>query len=412
MNSFTQVALANPVVEARKLLPLLAAQADEAERSGRMTDDVFDAIKDSGLFQFMFPKRAGGFGHKLITHTETVAELAKADPGSAWAFGLLSSVSASVASMPAPIRDRVFIRGDELLISVAAPTGTAKPVDGGYIINGRWGYASGCMHADYALNGIRILDGEGTTVDQGFGIIPLKNNDCTRIENTWHVAGVCASGSNTVVAEELVVPAEFIVRPEALKRAGEQALAEATPQVREAMLAAMEPRDRWPMEPLFPLVVLSPMLGCAQAILEKVIEGMGRQPIIGWKFAKKTESQVFVQLLGQSAMEIDSAWMHVRRAVHDIDVTAQERPLSGFEKARIQADCGHAMRLLRQAGERLMEVAGPGAFASASPLQRLWRDLNVGSRHTYLNCQLGEELFGRALTGGESSMTTIADLDR
>ena len=96
MNSFTQVALANPVVEARKLLPLLAAQADEAEQSGRMTDEVFDAIKDAGLFQFMFPKRAGGFGHKLITHTETVAELAKADPGSAWAFGLLSSHVSSI----------------------------------------------------------------------------------------------------------------------------------------------------------------------------------------------------------------------------------------------------------------------------------------------------------------------------
>ena len=176
------------------------------------------------------------------------------------------------------------------------------------------------------------------------------------------------------------------------------------------MEAAMEPRDRWPMEPLFPLVVLAPMLGAAQAILEQVLKDMEDQSIVGWKFSCKSDSQVFLQLVGQSAMEIDSAWFHIRRAANDIDDTAQKRPLSGLEKARIQADCSHAMRLLRQSAERLMEVAGPGAFAKTSPLQRLWRDLNVGSRHTYLNCQLSEELYGRALTGGESTMVNLASI--
>lgn len=71
--------------------------------------------------------------------------------------------------------------------------------------------------------------------------------------------------------------------------------------------------------------------------------------------------------------------MHVRRAVAMIDETAQSRPLSGFDKARIQADCGFAMRQLRRAAERLMEIAGPGSFGASSPLQRLWRDLSLGN---------------------------------
>ncbi len=406
MNAYTPLTVEDPVAAARQLLPLLAEHAVEAEQLGHMPAAVFEAIKAAGLFQFMFPQRAGGLGHKLLTHTETVAELAKADPGTAWAFGLLSSVTASVASMPAPVRDQVFIRGDELFCSVAAPTGTARPVDGGYLVNGRWGYASGCMHADYALNGIRVQDADGNTIDQGFAIVPLRDNPCTGIDITWQVAGVCASGSNTVVAEGLLVPAECIVRPAALKAAAKASAASLA-----AMQAAMEPRDRWPQEPLFPLVVLSPMLGAAQSLLEKVTADMHGRPVIGWNFSSKAESSVFVQQLGQSAMEIDSAWMHVRRAIHDIDVTAQQRVLSGFDKARIQADCGHAMGLLRGATSRLMDVAGPGAFASANALQRLWRDLNVGSRHTYLSCSLSEELYGRALTGLDSTMTNLVDVN-
>ena len=406
MNSYTPKAIHQPVSVAQALLPLLAEHADSAEVSGQMSAEVFDAIMGSGLFQFMFPRRAGGLGHPLITHTETVAELAKADPGTAWAFGLLSSVTASVAAMPPMILEKVFLRGDELFCSVAAPTGTARPVKDGYLVNGRWSYASGCMHADYALNGLCILDDAGNSVSQGFAVIPLNLNPHARIEITWQVAGVSASGSNTIVADDLVVPHELVFDPLGHKKLAANASADELAQ----MQANAEPRDYWPKEPLFPLVVLSPMLGAAQSLLEQVTAGMQSRPIIGWDFPSKTDSAVFVQQLGQSAMEIDSAWMHVRRAIADIDVTAQQRTLSGFDKARIQADCGHAMGLLRKATSRLMDIAGPGAFASVSALQRLWRDLNVGSRHTYLSSPLSEELYGRALTGLNSTMINLADI--
>ena len=177
-----------------------------------------------------------------------------------------------------------------------------------------------------------------------------------------------------------------------------------------AAAAAMEPRDRWPMEPLFPMVVLAPMLGAASGMLELVLQGMPKRAVIGWQFASQQDSQVMVGQVGQAAMEIDTAWLQIRRAASMLDVTAQERPLSGFEKARIQADCGHAMSQLRSAGERLMEVAGPAAFALGNPLQRLWRDLNVGSRHTALQSRLSHELYGRALLGQASSLALLPSI--
>ncbi|NVO04711.1 MAG: acyl-CoA dehydrogenase family protein [Rhodoferax sp.] len=392
--------LQDPVALARTLVPLLAEHAAEAEHQRRMTAPVLAALRASGLFQMMFPRRAGGVGHTLITQIETVAELGRGCPGSAWAFGLLTGVTASAASMSPDIRRLVFQRGDERVCSVAGQMGTARAVEGGYVVDGAWAYASGCLHADWALNGVRILDADGQQVDAGFAFLPL-GGPAVSIDDSWHIAGLCASGSNTVVARQAFVAQPLVLRFSQLRAAAGKSPA-----------AVLEARDRWPVEPLFPLGVLAPMLGAAMALQDLVAANMPRRVTVGWKYASQAESETMVGQFGEAAMEIDSAWLHVRRAVRAIDETAQTRGLSGFEKARIQADCGYAMRQLRRAGERLMEIAGPGAFAQTSPLQRLWRDLSVGTRHTALNTMLSHELYGRALLEKDSNLHLLGDIRR
>src|SRR3546814_1073643 len=67
----------DPVTVAAALRPLLATHADACERERRIVDTVMAALRSSGLFYITAPQRAGGLGGKLITHIETVAELAK-----------------------------------------------------------------------------------------------------------------------------------------------------------------------------------------------------------------------------------------------------------------------------------------------------------------------------------------------
>jgi len=244
---------------------------------------------------------------------------------------------------------------------------------------------------------VLLKDGTGAIVDNALAFIDLDDPGVSILDN-WHVAGMAGSGSNMIVAEGLFVPEALLLR--ASRRPPAEAL---------YGLAGLEPRDLWPMEPLFPLGVLAPMLGAAEAMLEMVAPAMGKRAIIGWNYAAQSGSEVLVGQLGEAAMLIDSAWMHIRRAAAALDEVAQTRPLTGFEKARVQADCGHAMGLLRQAGERLMDVAGPGAFALSNPLQRFWRDLSVGARHNALNTRLSLELYGRALCGKPSNLALLAD---
>lgn len=386
----------DPVGVAVSLRPLLERHADDCERQRRIVAPVMAALQESGLFHITAPRRAGGPGHRLITHIETVAELARGCVGTAWAYGLLSGITGTALALPPPVTNLLFRTGEELFCSASALTGKAVVVPGGYRVSGRWGYGSGCLHADWALNGVMVDTAQGSEAAMAF--LDLRDAACG-IEDNWHVAGMAGSGSNMIVADDLFVPEALILWT-----------GRVPPADLLLTMAGLEPRDRWPMEPLFPLGVLAPMLGAATALLEGVTQAMAGRPVVGWTYASKAGSEALVGLMGRAAMEIDSAWLHIRRAAALLDHSAQQRVLTGYDKAQIQADCGYAMELLRAAGNRLMDVAGPGAFALASPLQRIWRDLNVGTRHNALNAPLSIELYGRAIAGLPSNIRLLPDI--
>lgn len=388
--------VADPVAVAASLRPLLESHADDCEQERRIVAPVMAALHESGLFHITAPCRAGGPGHRLITHIETVAELAKGCVGTAWAYGLLSGITGTALALPPSVADLLFRSGEELFCSASALTGKAVVVPGGYRVSGRWGYGSGCLHADWALNGVMVDTAQGSEPAMAF--LDLRDAAC-RIEDNWHMAGMAGSGSNMIVADDLFVPDALILWT------GRAPSADML-----LTMVGLEPRDRWPMEPLFPLGVLAPMLGAATALLEGVSKAMAKRPVVGWTYASQGESDALVGLLGRAAMEIDSAWLHIRRATAMLDDVAQQRALTGYDKAQIQADCGYAMELLRAAGNRLMDVAGPGAFALASPLQRIWRDLNVGTRHNALSAPLSIELYGRAIAGLPSNIRLLPDI--
>lgn len=386
----------DPVDRVRALRPLLARHAADCEAEGRIAQPVIDALRAEGLFLLSASRRAGGGGSSLKTCVDTIAEIGKSCPSTAWSFGILSGTTSMCWSMPA-LRLQLFPTGDELCCFVVARTGVGIRVEGGWLVSGEWAYASGCMHARWALCGVALQDGRGNPVDGGMAFIDLERTDEVTIEIDWHVAGLSGTGSNRIKATGHFVPDSLILWLDSAK--GAAAIDLNRPDV--------EPRDLWPPELTNGLTLVPAMLGAAEGILDALQAKMDGRPIANWNYARQTESHLLLAMLGEAAQKIDSARMHIHRACAMADVTAQTRALSQLEKAQAQADCGYAMRLVRDAGNSLMEIAGPAAFALSSPIQRLWRDLNVGSRHNTVNAGLSLELYGRFLTGQPSNMKMI-----
>src|SRR3546814_16152733 len=98
----------------------------------------------------------------------------------------------------------LFRTGKELFCSASAVSGTAVAVPGGYSVSGKWGYGSGCLHADWALTGIAMRDGNGEIVETALAFLDLTASACPIIDKL-PLAGMVGLGSNRILEDALFV---------------------------------------------------------------------------------------------------------------------------------------------------------------------------------------------------------------
>jgi alkylation response protein AidB-like acyl-CoA dehydrogenase len=104
--------------------------------------------------------------------------------------------------------------------------------------------------------------------------------------------------------------------------------------------------------------------------------------------------------LAEASTLVETAVLHVRRWCDDIsDAARAGRELPFIKRAQLRMDLGYTMRCCRGAVDLLLSVQGASAFAEANPLQRIWRDLAMASRHGLLSGEIPHEIYGRALVG-------------
>ena len=106
---------------------------------------------------------------------------------------------------------------------------------------------------------------------------------------------------------------------------------------------------------------------------------------------------------------INTSGIPVRATADAIDAQAlTARPFPAIERARFAMRSAQAHSMCREGVDLLLDVQGAGAFALNNPLQRIWRDMHVASRHGLSVPGMKQELYGRALLGAdEQQMTPI-----
>ena len=376
------------VERAASLKPLLAENAVRSEEARQVVDANIHALEDAGLFDVMTPKRVGGLGATMSTQLAVAAELGAACTSTAWVQTLLNVATWATARSPAAAE--VF-GGDARarVAGVLAPTGTAAPVEGGYVVNGRWGFASGVFHANWAGGGVLVLDESGNVLAPG--LATMRKSDIT-IDDTWYVAGMSGTASNTMVAENVFVPAH---------RVGVGL------DLRETNGATPEPGDAWPVGSVLALVLVGPILGAGRACADTVTAKAGGRPISYTTYATTAESAVAITELARATLDIDSAWLHAFQAAAYIDSVGAGAPRDVHEEARLRGQCGYLTDRIRQGVDMLLNVGGAGSFANVNVVQRMWRDINVASRHAFLATNPSLETYGRAMFGLDPIMVVV-----
>jgi alkylation response protein AidB-like acyl-CoA dehydrogenase len=395
LHSFVAPTAHDLVAKARELAPLLRKNAAVGEANRRVVEETIEAMKKAGLMRVCTPKRYGGWQMNTRAMLDVSAAIAEGDGGSAWVANL-NNICCWLASLyPVKAQDEVFGADVDTCVSgVLNPTATTTKADRGYRVTGQWHYNSGGWHAQWAVLGMPIVDDAGQTIDQGLALIPMA--DLERVD-TWFVAGMKSSGSISLKARNVFVPEYRVLSvPRAIE--GDY----------PTEMRGQEAFYRSAFVPILAIILVGPILGLGRAALDFVRQKASSRTIAYTFFDKQSASVAFQLQLAEAAMMIDSAHFHAYRAADDIDEAA-ERGLypDMLTRARVRADTGYVVEKITQAIDKLMFAHGSAGFADASPLQRIWRDAAVASRHAVALPPIGYELYGKALLGVKNTITPL-----
>jgi 3-hydroxy-9,10-secoandrosta-1,3,5(10)-triene-9,17-dione monooxygenase len=377
------------VATAKALKPYLLEMAPKHERDRRLDAEVIKKLLDADLFKVAVPRRWGGLCLSADGMAQVAVELAKGCPSTAWIYCISNSASWVASLAPDAVQEDVFAKGVPIMCSAVNPPGTFTQADGGYIVNGAFPYSSGCYNSEWGMFALGTKNAEGRFIPAGQFYAPLA--DAT-IQDTWHVAGLKGTGSNTVVFKDAFVPLHRVVPP-------------GPPGQPPGKKHVGEPSDYFALLPHLRSVMLGVLVGMAEAALELVTASAPKRGIVYTTYARQSDSHVAQKEIGEAATMIHTARVLMDSANRTIDEAAlAQRTIGYLEQTRNKGETVFATDLLVKAVDKLMYVSGSSGFSETTPLQRYWRDLNVAARHAANVPNVGYEMYGRALLGVEPNI--------
>jgi indole-3-acetate monooxygenase len=369
---------------ANDILPLVEAEADEAERLYHLTDRVVAEFRRKGLYALLTPKVLGGAEMPYVEAMELVERVAAVDGSAGWCMMVEGVMGASLGSfLPDQGARTVFPNGaDVTMAGNGVPRGFARPVEGGFMIKGHWAYGSGIYHAEWIHSGCFIMDGEKMKLNQdGAPEIVLCQHPKSSIElkGNWDVLGLRGTGSYdyTLKEPELFVPAHMCYMFDAVEPA------RGGPQYGTGLVGFTSwGHTSW-------------ALGVGRRALDELAKlARGRADVFG----KLCDSASF----RQSFADAEAKYRAARAFVYSAWDALSERVAKG-EKPNLEE-----IALIRLAMRHLHNVisdlstfahrAARGASLRPSQLQRCYRDIHAGTQHILLADEIMQEC-GKVLLG-------------
>jgi len=363
--------------EVRALIPMIAAQAADAARERRVSPAVVAALQQAGVFRVLQPKRWGGFELSPLLLYELEMAVGEGDMSAAWVVGVLGVIPWAVALFDDRAGEEVWGRDDSALICCALRrSGKAVPVDGGYRLSGQWRYASGCAHAAWAL-----LGGGTSGTPDGDHLMLVPRRDFT-ILDTWHVAGLKATGSNDIVIKDAFIPAYRAHRMVDLfdcKGPGQE--------VNRAALYRM------PFGLVFAGGVSNAAVGALQGMLDRIVASLRAG-------AASRRGPDFSLYCAAAATTIDEAKTLLERnfaALMDYAARGEIPPID--ERLKIKYQLSLTTERCRVAAQLLLEATGASGLYDDQPYGRIVADITAGRQHITNSVPLHARDWGEVMLG-------------
>jgi 3-hydroxy-9,10-secoandrosta-1,3,5(10)-triene-9,17-dione monooxygenase len=346
-------------------------QATEAEKIGQLPDATVKSMKTIGSIRLLQPESHGGLEVHPREFAETVMATAALDPAAGWINGVVGVHPYQLAYADPRVADEVWADDvDTWVASPYAPQGLAKPVDDGYIFNGRWQFSSGTDACDWIILGAMIGDADGKPLMPPHMLhMILPRSDYEIVPDSWDVVGLRGTGSKDVIVKDAFVPTYRTM--DAMK------VMDGTAQIEAGMTKTLY---KMPWSTMFPLGISSATIGICEGALAAHLDYQ-RERVNSSGVAIKDDPYV-MHAVGDAAAEIEASRQALLANVDRVyDIVDAGRDVPFETRAAVRRSQVKAVWRAVAAVDEIFSRSGGNALRMDKPLQRYWRDAHAGVAH-------------------------------
>lgn len=357
---------------ADRIAERIAVSAADHDRDGRFVAENYDLLREAGLIGAAVPVELGGDGLDYTTLCGIVRRLGRSCGSTALAFSMHCHQVAVAAwrwqhaQAPTDALLRRVAAENLVLVSSGGSDwlqggGIATKVEGGFLINARKVFSSGCQAGSILMTSAIHDDPEAGPSVLHFGV-PFSAEGVTIVE-TWDTMGMRGTGSHDVELRDFFLA--------------------------DAAVSGRRPQGKW--HPLFHIIsmiafplIYSAYLGVAESARDAALDVARR----------KTASPSLVALVGDMQNMFWTAETALDAMVRSATIG---NPGPEMTSAVMTGRTVSGRAAIRTA-ELALEIAGGSAFYKGSIIERAFRDVQ-GARFHPLQEPAQVELSGRLALG-------------
>ena len=376
------------VARAAALVPMIAAASDRIEAERRIVPEVIAALHEAGLFRMLLPASFGGGAADVLAFNRVIETIATADASTAWCLAQQVASTQSASYLDPKVAREIFA-GPDGAVAWGPPSGAkAVVVDGGYIVNGRWRFASGSEHCPWLGGHCAVIeaDGKPRLDKQGRPVMRtmLFRKDKATFYDIWHVIGLCGTGSNAYEVTELFVPEAYSYwRDLPADRRGVDAL------------------GNIPLLTLYGMGFSGVALGLARASLEAFMtlaEKKKPAPTHGAPVLLR-DNAVIQSRVAKATGRLHSGRAYLHDMLHEFwQAATANRAQTLEQRAQLRVAITGSMDQARRVVDFAYHAAGADAIFNGSAFERRFRDMHTvtaqGQAHLSNFEGAGQALFG------------------
>ncbi len=354
------------LARARALGDDISAAADEIERTRRLPAALMEKLHAARLCRLLLPRDFGGDEIDPGTYMLALEAVARHDASVAW--NLFTANSATLISpYLEPSTARTVFSPANALVAWGPPNATVATIEpGGYRVNGRWDFASGCRQATWMGLHCHIAEPGGTPRLNAHGrpvvrsmLFPIAK---ARLIDTWDTIGLRGTASDSYSVEDLFVADEFTgtrEEPESRRQPG--------------------PLYAFPMQGIYAIGVAGVALGVAGAMLDSFKQlTMTKTPRGRVRLADDAAIQSGVAL---AEARIGAGRAYALETLAEIYARARpDVPIDIPDRARVRLSASNAIQGAIEVADWIYKRAGVNAIFAGGPFQRRFRDIHTLSQ--------------------------------